>query len=245
MKQIAAYLSITLFLFLGASAFTLKAFNEPTPEPVSILSHIVDPKTEQIQMFLKDKNGKHYQNIGKLKTALKGQGRTLTFAMNGGMYMEDLNPLGLFVEGGKTIRNVNSVQEAHGNFYMQPNGVFAVYENGKALVVQTPDFTLTNEVQYATQSGPMLLINGKIHSAFNEGSENVNIRNGAGILPDGRVLFAMSKGLINFYDFASFFKEQGCSNALYLDGFVSKAYMPNQGWEQLNGKLGVLIGVVE
>lgn len=245
MTRYAAYLSILVTLLIGGDAFSTKILFEPTPEPVSILYHIVDPKTEHIQFFLKDASGKHYQNIGRLKADLSAQGRTLLFAMNGGMYMEDLNPLGLYVEAGEIIRKTNTVQEAHGNFYMQPNGIFALDQNGKAEVIQTQDFKLINDVEYATQSGPMLLINGSMHPAFNEGSENINIRNGVGILPDGRVLFAMSKGLINFYDFASFFKEKGCENALYLDGFVSKAFIPNQGWEQLKGKLGVLIGVVE
>ena len=37
----------------------------------------------------------------------------------------------------------------------------------------------------------MLIIDGQIHSAFKEGSTNLNIRNGVGILPDNKVIFAM------------------------------------------------------
>ena len=53
----------------------------------------------------------------------------------------------------------------------------------------------------------------------------------------------MSKVPINFYDFATFFKDQGCSNALYLDGFVSRTYLPEKKWEQTNGNFGVIIGL--
>lgn len=74
-------------------------------------------------------------------------------------------------------------------------------------------------------------------------SANVNIRNGVGILPDGNVLFAMSKTEVNFYDFARFFKDKGCTNALYLDGFVSRAYAPSENWQQIDGNFGVMIGV--
>jgi uncharacterized protein YigE (DUF2233 family) len=89
-----------------------------------------------------------------------------------------------------------------------------------------------------------LVIDGEIHKAFNKGSTNLNIRNGVGILPNNKILFAMSKKEINFYDFAEFFKSKGCKNALYLDGFVSRTYCPNQNWMQTDGDFGVIIGVV-
>ena len=87
----------------------------------------------------------------------------------------------------------------------------------------------------------MLLIDGNIHSKFRKGSSNLNIRNGVGILPNGNILFAMSKEEINFYDLATFFKQKGCKNALYLDGFVSKVYLPSQNWQQTDGIFGVII----
>lgn len=91
----------------------------------------------------------------------------------------------------------------------------------------------------------MLVIDGKLHPKFNEGSKNLNIRNGVGILPNGNVLFAMSKKKINFYDFAQYFKKLGCKNALYLDGFVSRTYLPSKGYKTNGGKFGVIIGVVK
>ena len=87
----------------------------------------------------------------------------------------------------------------------------------------------------------MLLIDGAIHPKFTEGSSNVHIRNGVGILPNGNLLFAMSTKTTNFYDFACFFQDKGCKNALYLDGFVSRTYLPSQHWEQLDGNFGVII----
>jgi uncharacterized protein YigE (DUF2233 family) len=91
----------------------------------------------------------------------------------------------------------------------------------------------------------MLLVNGVIHKSFNENSKNLNIRNGVGILPNNTILFAMSKKEINFYDFAKFFKDKGCKNALYLDGFVSRTYCPEQKWMQNDGDFGVIIGVTK
>ena len=97
-----------------------------------------------------------------------------------------------------------------------------------------------NEV---SQSGPMLVIDGQIHPAFKEGSTNLNIRNGVGILPGNKVIFAMSKTEIKFYDFANYFKTTGCKNALYLDGLVSRTYLPSKDWIQTDGNFGVIIAV--
>ncbi len=83
----------------------------------------------------------------------------------------------------------------------------------------------------------------QLHPAFKQGSSNLNIRNGVGLLPGNKLLFAMSKTPINFYDFATFFKDQGCSKALYLDSFVSRTYLPEKKWEQTDGNFGVMIGV--
>jgi uncharacterized protein YigE (DUF2233 family) len=87
------------------------------------------------------------------------------------------------------------------------------------------------------------LIDGKIHPAFKDGSLNLNIRNGVGILPGNKILFAMSKWPVNFYDFAEYFKSQGCKDALYLDGAISRTYLPEKNWSQTGGDFGVIIGV--
>lgn len=91
----------------------------------------------------------------------------------------------------------------------------------------------------------MLVIDGAIHPAFKQGSANLNIRNGVGILPDGKIIFAMSRQEINLYDFAQYFQSLGCKNALYLDGFVSRTYLPEKNWTQTDGNFGVIIGVTK
>ena len=162
--------------------------------------------------------------------------------MNGGMYLKDHSPQGLYIENGRVIKALDTVQKAFGNFYLQPNGVFGIQKNGVAIIKSSASINL-DDLKYATQSGPMLVIDGEIHTAFNDGSKNVHIRNAVGILPDGKLLFALSKEKINFYDLASFFKKQGCKNALYLDGFVSRIYDPKNAVEQMDGSFGVMIGV--
>jgi uncharacterized protein YigE (DUF2233 family) len=55
----------------------------------------------------------------------------------------------------------------------------------------------------------------------------------------------MSKKEINFYEFANYFKKKWCKNALYLDGFVSRTYLPEKNWIQTDGNFGVIIGVTQ
>lgn len=158
--------------------------------------------------------------------------------------MVDRRPQGLFIEDGKTQHVVNN-KTGFGNFYLKPNGIFYINAKGQAGVSTTDAFRTAKNIRYATQSGPMLVINGRIHSAFKAGSKNLNIRNGVGILPDNSVLLVMSKGEVNFYDFAEYFQRKGCRNALYLDGFVSRTYYPAVHFEQTDGAFGVMIGVVK
>ena len=133
---------------------------------------------------------------------------------------------------------------ANGNFYLKPNGVFYITDKNIAGISVTEKFDSKN-IKYATQSGPMLLIYSKIHPDFKADSKNLNIRNGVGILPNNKIVFAMSKKEINLYDFANYFKKLGCKNALYLDGFVSRTYLPKEDWFQTDGNFGVMIGITK
>lgn len=208
-----------------------------------ISTYVVDPKLQPLGMFWKDKSGKLIKSFGNLRQTLAADKQELVFAMNGGMFKKGLSPQGLYVENGKTLAPLDTVQKGYGNFYLQPNGVFYLTDDKQAVVVQTKDFVHTAGVQFATQSGPMLVIDSRIHPVFVQGSKNVNIRNGVGILPDGKVLFAISKDRVNLYDFANFFLQKGCANALYLDGVVSRMYLPALGWDKPSDiDFGVMIG---
>jgi uncharacterized protein YigE (DUF2233 family) len=207
------------------------------------LQYAVDPQQE-IRMYWKNDRGEKFRNIGNLKDWLEARNETLAFAMNGGMFTNDISPLGLYVEEGNCLTPLDTTVGS-GNFYLMPNGVFYLTSGNHAGICKSEEFTSTRDIKYATQSGPMLLIDGEMHPAFRKGSPNVNIRNGVGILPDNRVVFVISKEKVNFYDFASYFSSLGCRDALYLDGAISKAYCPEKNWIQLDGKLGVIVGVTE
>lgn len=208
-----------------------------------IAMRIVDPRREPITLHWKDEQGKVIGNIGALRAMLLGRDEQLAFAMNGGMYDRDQAPVGLYIEEGRMLNRIDRRTERRGNFYMQPNGVFGIRMDGSAFVIRTSEMQDMLNVRYATQSGPMLITGGIINKNFTPGSKNLQIRNGVGIRRDGHVVFAISRTPVNFHDFATWFKEQGCDHALYLDGAVSKAYIPEAGMDGLDGELGVLIAV--
>jgi uncharacterized protein YigE (DUF2233 family) len=211
--------------------------------PSRFITHIVDPSEGSLVFFWRDKTNQPYQHFYHLEQALTAENKTLRFAMNGGIFQENLTPLGLYVEKGEVLHRLSLRQQGYGNFYIQPNGVFYLTESRKAFVIPTGDFKLTPDIDYATQSGPMLVVNGEINSKLTRGSTSLRVRNGVGILPDGRVMFVLSKRFVNFYDFANYFKQQGCQDALYLDGSVSRIYLPEQNI-QSDGRFGVIIGQV-
>lgn len=226
--------AVQLFVFAQTAA----------PADDRFVSYTVDPQKQGIKLYWRDEQQVAFKSIGNLKNWLDGKHETLVFAMNGGMYMEDRSPLGLYVEQGKTVRGINT-SKGNGNFYLEPNGVFFLTADNVPGICPTATYKNQGKIKYATQSGPMLVIDGQIHPAFKEGSANLNIRNGVGILPGNQVVFAMSKEPINFYDFATYFKRLGCKDALYLDGFVSRMYLPSRNWVQTDGDFGVIVGVTE
>lgn len=233
---------ITISLLSIAGIIAFKATQNPIDD--RILSCTIDPKTQNLQMFWKNDQGEILGSIQDLKTFVESKNFKLVFAMNGGMFTGDFTPQGLFIQNNKTLTALDTT-DGYGNFYLKPNGIFYLTKDSTPIVCKTSDFVDNGNIQYATQSGPMLVIDGQIHPVFKEGSKHLHIRNGVGILPDNKVLFAMSKEKINLCDFAKFFQNAGCKNALYLDGFVSRTYLPAKNWIQTDGNFGVIIGVIE
>lgn len=199
---------------------------------------------DKIRMYWKNESGKRYGNFNNLRQQLNTKGDSLLFAVNGGMYTKNHTPQGLYIENNKTIQSLNT-DTGYGNFHLKPNGVFLLDKTGAKIMEATKFIKHSSPTLFATQSGPMLLIDGNIHPAFNEGSKNLHIRNGVGIAADGTVVFAISNQPVNFYDFAMLFREHyTCQNALYLDGFVSKCYLPQLQRKDTGGNFGVMIGVI-
>lgn len=181
-----------------------------------------DLATDDLQMFWQGPDDRPYATFDALADDLADKGKILLFGMNGGMYGDDLAPIGLYVEGSEELHPVNttsSTERPEPNFYKKPNGVFYV-QDGRAAVLSTQDFLKAKpRATFATQSGPMLVIDGELHPAFIPGSDSLKERNGVCAPTPTTVTVAITEGSVNFHDFGRFFRDQlGCDNALFLDG---------------------------
>ena len=232
----------TLYSLLLSLSFSCKQ-KVSQAESDKFASFVVNPKVSKIEFFWKDDDGRAFKSIQNLKSYFEKKGRRLRFAMNGGMYEKGNIPKGLFIQNQQMLRELDT-QDGDGNFYLRPNGVFYLTTDNTAVVAQTSEFENNGEVKFATQSGPML-IDGDINERFAENSANLNIRNGVCVLPDNQVVFAISRREVSFYEFARYFKNRNCRDALYLDGFVSRMYLPEENIEQPDGDFAVIIGVSE
>jgi uncharacterized protein YigE (DUF2233 family) len=199
----------------------------------------------KLELFWRDEAGKPFSSFTALETWLHTQGRRLVFATNAGMYREDYSPVGLYVEGGRELRPLN-LARGSSNFCLRPNGIFALTAEGAVVIESSRYPTIEATTALATQSGPMLVIDGELHPKFGRRSTSRLIRNGVGVVSPRQVAFAIAEDPVNFHEFATFFRDGlHCRNALYLDGSVSSLFAPEIGRNDLKTNLGPIIGVVE
>lgn len=203
----------------------------------------VDLKKEKLSLFLKDEQNQPLKTFVALEQMVQRQNQQLTFAMNGGMYHGDMSPVGLCIAKGQQLAPLN-LAAGEGNFFLRPNGVFLISDQG-AKVIKSEEYpALKEKVEVATQSGPLLLRSGIIHPAFNPNSKNQLFRNGVGVASPQEVIFAISEEIVSFYELATLFRDTlKCPDALFLDGTVSSLYAPPLQRNDRKMDLGPMIGI--
>jgi uncharacterized protein YigE (DUF2233 family) len=202
----------------------------------------VDLRRQTVRLFWKKPDGRPYGYPSSLPPAISNH--RLVFATNGGMYHPDNSPVGLYVEDGRELERVNT-NAGPGNFHMRPNGVF--YVTGEvAAIVETRSFIKQNlRVEFATQSGPMLVIDGKIHPRFSQHGASMKYRAAVGSRDPSSVVFVISESEVSFGELARLFRDKlRCKNALFLDGgSATSFYSPMLGRNSNFLPLGPMIGV--
>lgn len=194
-------------------------------------------------------NGSDGRVLGDFTTVRRmlAPGETLGFAMNAGMYHPDYRPVGLYVSEG--IREHEIVTGAsNDNFGMLPNGVFCTGGARPYQVIESRAFAQAQpQCRIATQSGPMLVIDGTLHPRFLVDSDSRYIRNGVGVSPDGQTAwFAISDRAVTFHEFGRLFRDGlGARDALYFDGSISRLYAPALNRADFGRRLGPIIGYTE
>lgn len=207
----------------------------------------VDMTTQSLELFLYNPDGAPFGYFDRVNDVLSADGKTLGFAMNAGMYHEDRAPVGLYIEDGVQVQDVVTAA-GPGNFGLLPNGVLCL-RDGRADVFETLRFVAqAPDCTFATQSGPILVIDGALHPRFLKDGTSRFIRNGVGTSADGtRAVFVISDNPVTFFEFGNLFRDHlTLPNALFLDGNVSRLRAPTLNRDDLGfSPLGPIIGVVE
>ncbi len=211
----------------------------------SSLTHcIADPAKHRITTSLGPKNGKPFRSLANLAGGRAADAPLVAFAVNGGMYDDEGQPIGYYVERGERLKKLNR-NEGGGNFHMLPNGVF--FGTGTEWEIRTAeDFynNVSDRPRFGTQSGPMLVINGKLHPDISDDGESKKVRNAVGIDDAGRAHFVTSGGSLSFGRLARFYRDElKVTNALFLDGTVSSLWDPATGRLDNGFPLGPMIVV--
>jgi uncharacterized protein YigE (DUF2233 family) len=251
MKAIRHFVFLCLLCIAGGVAFSLAAHAQHARvckplahEGENYIICEVDLRQHRIEIFWRDPAGQPFGSLGSLNRKLQSEGQRPLFTMNAGMYHAELDPVGLYVEKGRQFVKA-STTNGPGNFHLKPNGVFYI-ANGKAAVQETGQFLRRNvKPELATQSGPMLVINNRLHPRFPSEGVSRKVRNGVGVKDGDTVIFAISEGAVTFTDFARLFRDRlGTPNALFLDGSVSSLSAP--GLDRTGFRsLGPMIGAFE
>jgi uncharacterized protein YigE (DUF2233 family) len=180
----------------------------------------------RIEVRTAGRDGRPYRSFAALEHVLRRDAGRVRFAMNAGMFDADGRAIGLLIENGRELHPINR-RKGGGNFHLLPNGVFLVRDDGSAAVVPTAEFEADERIAFASQSGPMLVVNGRLHPAFEPDGRSRFVRNGVGIDPDGTPVFVISEDAVSFGKFARLFRDElKCRNALYFDGSVSSLWDP-------------------
>lgn len=205
-----------------------------------------DAGVHDVRLFHSDAEGAPYLQFDTLERELDEQGQVLVFAMNGGMYHEDRRPVGFYRDPYGDQASVNT-NEGPGNFHLKPNGVFWLDGSNAGITESANYLEQAIDPDYATQSGPMLVIDGDLHPSLNPDGTSHRRRNGVGVSDDGQTIyFAISDSAVTFYEFATLFRDViVVPNALFLDGQVSRIYAPSISRNEIGTDLGPIIGVVE
>ena len=214
-------------------------------ERASFIVCEIDLRHHALRTYWKRPDGKPYGTLWGLVRAMKAGGNRPVLAMNAGMFKEDRSPLGLYVEDGKELVAADTA-DGDGNFYMKPNGIFYV-AGDRAAILETGRFVREKpKADFATQSGPMLVIDGAVHPKISPRGLSRYVRNGVCVRDDHEVIFAISRFRVTFGQFARFFKDGlTCPNALYLDGQVSGIYTASTLPKRYIVPIGPMLGAHE
>ena len=258
-KSVARY-AIAAGMMLALAACSVRTDGEEAPRRVSICEPIMyedtpfthcvaRPGEHAIAMDLSpDESERAYRSLSNLAHDIGDDARDVAMAMNGGMYDTQGQPIGYYVEDGLRLTVLNQ-NEGPGNFHLLPNGVFfGETAEGPWRVWDTERFArdIRDRPRFATQSGPMLVIKGDLHPAFDPDGDSRKIRNAVGVDESGQAHFVISEAPVSFGKLARLYRDVlRVNNALFLDGSVSQLWDPAKDRLDSGPQIGPIILVTQ
>lgn len=203
-------------------------------------------RAEELRLASSAPHGGYMRGFDALEASLGADARRVRFAMNAGMFNDAGAPIGLYVANGEE-QHVLRLTNGPGNFHLKPNGVFWQGDDGAVHVDTSENYALHVEhARWATQSGPMLVIDGALHPRIADNGPSRYVRNGVGVRDGHTAFFVISSGAVSFGRFARFFRDRlRCRNALFLDGTVSSLWAPRMGRDDDDHRLGPMVVVLD
>lgn len=168
-----------------------------------------------IKIVWKDSNDIPYMLFKNVQKAFPNA----TFMTSGGRSTKAHHPTGLYIEKGKKLSNIHTIANPKTNTELTPFGIFVI-NKGKAYISTSLNQNDYKDVDYALQSNPVLVWEGKVNKQLPVGKQIM--RNGIGIKKDGSVYFACLK--MGYRDFAQHFIDQDCISALHLSNQKAESW---------------------
>ena len=168
----------------------------------------------------------------------------VVFAMNGAKCDKNLKPLGLLIKGLTKYKDFAPGINVFGA--AEPGAVFAIDRSNGVSIIPGKHFKAANDLanyRLAIQSGITLISKAFMNPDITRAASR-QVCNGIGVKANGDVIFAIADDKMSLHEFAVFFQDLNCRDAMLLDdGTNCQWYAP--GSEKKPGKLGEILVVIK
>jgi len=153
-------------------------------------------------------------NVGFGKVSNCSTNKYMDFCINGPLVASNQKPVGGYIDNGIQKQDWVEPSIAGGNFAVG-NGIFGLGFDGNLYMVSYSEAYRLPAMKWAFQNGPMLVQNGRNVRGT---SASKYVRSGVGYRSDKTLIVIETDQPVTFREFAEMFVQEGCLNAIYLDG---------------------------
>jgi uncharacterized protein YigE (DUF2233 family) len=171
--------------------------------------------------------------------------RQLVFAMNGAPCDKGMTPLGVLIKGDTKYHDFVP-DEKHVFSGPGPGGVFVIDRQNGIHIVPAKGFKAADDLatyKLAIQAGTTLVSKGFLNPAITR-AVSPEMVSGIGVTASGDIVLAIANDKISLHEFAVFFQQVNCRDALLLDqGAGCQWYVP--GGAKKAAKMGEILTVTK